>query len=224
MIVRRASVLVVAALAALIAIAAPAAAGESKSDKALLKAGVITKADVPPDWTSKKSSQSDQPLRSQECKDIKKAVDNAKKKTPRQRSRDFEPSGTSATSAQDTVYAFKNVSGATKFIANYSNPSANACFEALANELATSQPTAGTPGVAPITDLQGVGDDAVGYEITVPFTAGGESTTLYVDFVVVRQGRAVLGFGFSNRDERIPEGPSIVQSVVGRVADTQSSA
>jgi hypothetical protein len=144
MIVRRASVLVVAALAALTALAAPAAAGESKSDKALLKAGVITKADVPPDWTSKKSSQSDQPLRSQECKDIKTAVDNAKKKTPRQRSRDFEPSGTSATSAQDTVYVFKNVSGATKFIANYSDPSANACFQALANELATSQPTAGT--------------------------------------------------------------------------------
>lgn len=222
MILRRTPLLVVAALAALVVLAAPAAAGESKSDKALLKAGVITKADVPSDWTSKKASQSDQSLRSPACKDIKAAVDTAKKKTPRQRSRAFEPSGTSATSAQDTVYAFKNVSGAKKFLASYSDPSANACFEALANELATRQPTAGTPGVAPI-GLQGI-DEVVGYEITVPYTVGGENTTLYVDFVVVRQGRAVLGFAFSNQDERIPEGPSIVQSVVGRVADSQSSA
>ena len=225
MILRRTPVLVVAALAALVALAAPAGAGESRSDKALLKAGVITKADVPSDWTSKKaSSSSDEQLRSPECREIKAAVDKAKKNTPRRRSRDFEPSESSATSAQDTVYAFKNVSGATNFFANYSDSSANACFEALANELANSQPEAGTPGVAPITDLQGVGDEAVGYEITVPYTVSGQSTTLYVDFVVVRQGRVVLGFGFSNRDERIPEGPPIVQAVVGRVADAQSSA
>jgi hypothetical protein len=225
MIVRRASVLVVAALATLVAFAAPAAAGESKSDKAILKAGVITKADVPSDWTSKKASSSDQQLRAPECREIKTAVDKAKKNTPRRRSRDFEPSGSgSATSAQDTVYAFKNVSGATSFFANYSDSTANACFEALADELASGEPTAGSPAVAPITDLQGVGDEAVGYEITIPYAAGGESTTLYVDFVVVRQGRVVLGFGFSNRDVRIPEGPPIVRAVVGRVADVEASA
>lgn len=225
MILRRTSVLVVAALATLVALAAPATAGESKSDKAILKAGVITKADVPSDWTSKKAgSDSSSFSGTPECREIKAAVDKAKKNTPRRRSRDFEPSGSSATSAQDTVYAFKNVSGATNFFANYSDSTANACFEALANELASGEPTAGTPAVAPITDLQGVGDEAVGYEITVPYAAGGESTTLYVDFVVVRHGRVVLGFGFSNRDERIPEGPPIVRAVVGRVADVQASA
>ena len=224
MILRHTSVLVVSALATLVALGAPATAGESKSDKAILKAGVITKADVPSDWTSKKASSSDQQLRAPECREIKTAVDKAKKNTPRRRSRDFEPSGSSATSAQDTVYAFKNVSGATTFFANYSDRTANACFEALADELARGEPSAGTPAVAPITDLQGVGDEAVGYEITIPYAAGGESTTLYVDFVVVRQGRVVLGFGFSNRDVRIPEGPPIVRAVVGRVADVQASA
>jgi hypothetical protein len=43
MMLRRGSVLLVSALAALVALAAPTGAGESKSDKAILKAGVITK-------------------------------------------------------------------------------------------------------------------------------------------------------------------------------------
>ena len=44
-------------VAASLALAGPAAA-DSKSDKAILKAGVITKADVPADWTSKASNAS----------------------------------------------------------------------------------------------------------------------------------------------------------------------
>src|SRR5437868_9410192 len=44
-------------VAASLALAGPAAA-DSKGDKAILKAGVITKTDVPAEWTSKPSKSS----------------------------------------------------------------------------------------------------------------------------------------------------------------------
>jgi hypothetical protein len=41
---------------------------------------------------------------------------------------------------------------------------------------------------------------------------------LYIDFIIVRVGRAVLGFAFTNVGGRITQGPDIVNAVVQRVA------
>jgi hypothetical protein len=73
-----------------------------------------------------------------------------------------------------------------------------------------------------VGDLQGVGDEAVGYEIAATFTQNGGTATLYIDFIVVRVGRAVLGFGFTNVNARIPQGPDIVTAVVQRVAAAEA--
>jgi hypothetical protein len=207
-----------------LALAAPAGAGESKSDKVILKAGVITKDDVPADWTSKKGETSGRALRGiSECKKINTAVEAAKKKEPRARSRDFrDPVSQGTTSAENAVYAFKDDNAATRFMANYQGPDADACFDKAAAKVASEQPTAEAPSVAPITDLQGVGDEAIGYEIVVAFAQGGQSFTLYLDIVAVRVGRAVLGFNFSNVGSRITQGPEIVNAVVDRVAAAQA--
>ena len=127
-----------------------------------------------------------------------------------------------ATSAENAVYAFENAKAAGKFVAAYEGSAANACFERLAAEVAKDRPTASPPTVAPITDLQGVGDEALGYEIAATFTQAGGTATLYIDFVVVRIGRAVLGFGFTNVDARIPQGPEIVNAVVQRVGGAEA--
>jgi hypothetical protein len=82
----------------------------------------------------------------------------------------------------------------------------------------------GTPTISPLTDLQGVGDEAVGYETTLDLRVAGETATLYVDFIAVRVGRVFVGFGFTNRGARFPDGPAMVQAVVARVAATQASA
>jgi hypothetical protein len=225
MILRRTPVLVVAALAALVALAAPAGAGESKSDKALLKAGVITKGDVPSDWTSKKDSSSDPDRSIRECRKITAAIDKAKKTVPRVNSRDFSDPGTQGgTSAQNTVYAFKDATAASKLIANFQEAAAGTCLEQSVGRSPAGRRAGTPPTITPITDLQGVGDEAIGYEVTLDLTARGVTATAYVDFIAVRVGRAFVGFGFTDLGERIPEGPSIVQAVVGRVAETQSSA
>jgi hypothetical protein len=212
-------------VAASLALAAPAvAAGESKGDKAILKAGVITKQDVPAEWTSTKSSSSGDALKGiKDCRRINRAVDTARKNDPRARSREFsDPVSANATSAENAVYAFENTKAAGRFVAAYEGSAANACFEKLAEEVAKDRPTTGPPTVSPITDLQGVGDEALGYEIAATFTQEGGSATLYIDFVVVRVGRAVMGFGFTNVDARIPQGPDIVNAVVQRISAAEA--
>ena len=212
-------------VAASLALAGPAlATGETKGDKAILKAGVITKADVPAEWTSKKGESTGAALRGiKECKKINTAVADAKKNNPRARSREFsDPVPERATSAENAVYAFSNKASATKFVSAYQGSGAQACFEKLAAEVAKDRPTAAPPTAGPITDLQGVGDEATGYEIAATFTQDGGTATLYIDFVVVRVGRAVMGFGFTNVDARIQQGPEIVNAVVQRVSTAEA--
>jgi hypothetical protein len=69
---------------------------------------VITKADVPPEWTSKKATSTDRGLRGiADCKQINKAVDNANRKVPRARSREFlDPNSLGTMSAESAVYVF----------------------------------------------------------------------------------------------------------------------
>lgn len=212
-------------VAASLALAGPAlAAGESKGDKAILRAGVVTKADVPADWTSRKGESTNSSLNGiKECKKINTAVANARKDNPRARSREFsDPVQEHATSAENAVYAFSNKAAATKFVSSYQGAGAMACFDKLAAEVGKGRPTTGPPTAAPVTDLQGVGDEATGYEITATFTQDGGNATLYIDFVVVRVGRAVMGFGFTNVDARIPQGPDIVNAVVQRVSAVEA--
>ena len=212
-------------VAASLAFAAPAiAAGESKGDKAILKAGVITKADVPAEWTSKRSKPSSDALRGiKECKRINGAIATANNDEPRARSRGFaDPVPANAKTAENVLYAFPDKQSAGKFVSAFKGSTATACFEKLGADIAQQRPTAGPPTVSPITDLQGVGDEALGYEIAATFTQNGGTATLYIDFVVVRVGRAPLIFAFTNVDARIPEGPGIVTAVVQRVAAAEA--
>jgi hypothetical protein len=223
MILRHTRVLLLAApLALLTTLAGPAAAGESKSDKALLKAGTLTESDVPDDWTSKKASSSDPSRSIRECRQIVAAVDNAKKKVPRVRSRKFQEPGDEATAAQDTVYAFKDATAASEFLANFQGDGAAACLQKNAARQ-TSEEGGADPIIYPITNLEGVGDAAVGWEITIDFTTESERVTLYIDFVAVQVGRAFVGFAFSSRNESLPGGLSIIETVVDRVAQAQAS-
>jgi hypothetical protein len=200
--------------------------GESKADKAILKAGVITKDDVPDGWTSKKGTSGDTAAYRgiSECRKVKSAIDNAEKKLPRASSRDFEdPETDGATSAGSTVYAFKDETAATRFVANFQGDMAITCLEKSIARSPVGKSADAPPTISPITDLVGVGDEAVGYEMVLDLTVRGESGTAYIDFIVTRVGRAFVGFGFTNLGARIPIGPEIVQTVLARVREAQTS-
>ena len=212
---------VAAGVAAAVTLAAPAgaAARSAASDQAILKAGVLTAADVPSTWTSAKQTdpgtKSFQGIAS--CKQIVAAM-NAARRGPRALSRSFgDPAQASNAGAQNTVYAFKSVKAAQQYIAAYEASNAATCFQDAFNR--------GTRGaqatVTPITDLQGVGDQAVGYEASETGTdQNGKAVHVVADLVDVRVGRAVVTFMFGNSDVRIPQGVAIVQSVVTRLTST----
>ena len=72
--------------------------------------------------------------------------------------------------------------------------------------------------MSPITDLQGVGDAATGYEGVGTVTSGGQTIDLYIDLLAIRVGRAVVDFEFTNPGQRTSQGPDIVNAVINRVA------
>jgi hypothetical protein len=212
---------VAAGVAAAVALVAPAGAGvkSTASDKAILKAGVLSPADVPSTWRSAK--QTDAGTKSfkgiASCKQIVAAVDAARR-GPRALSRSFgDPAQTSNAGAQDTVYAFKNVKAAQQYIAAYEASSAATCFQDAFNRATNGAQAT----VTPITNLQGVGDEAVGYEASETGTdQNGKAVHVVADLVDVRVGRALVTFMFGNNDVRIPQGVAIVQAVISRLAST----
>jgi hypothetical protein len=222
---RRAGVVALtAAFGVLAALAGPVAAGESKSDNAILKAGVLTKSDVPAGWKSTKSTRDNDSTKGiAECNKIRSSITSADKKVPHSDSRDFEDPGRNAgTAAENTVYAFKDATAAGKFLANFAAETAAECLRKSLARGAKEVETAGVARIAPITDLEGVGEEAVGYEMTINFAAD-NPTTAYIDFLAIRVGRAFLGFNFVNLGEPFSDGPTMVQTVLTRVAEAQTS-
>jgi hypothetical protein len=213
---------VAAGLVAAFALVAPAGAGakSAASDKAILRAGVLNAADVPSTWTATKQTDSGSKNYKgiASCKQIAAAIDTARR-GPRVLSPQFsDPAAGSNALAEDTVYAFKTVKGAKQFLAPYQATNLTTCLEAAFKRAIGGQAQA---TVTPITDLQGVGDDRVGYEAGITLTdQTGKPVHVIADIIGVRVGRAIVGFDFLNTDVRIPQGPSIVNTVVSRLTST----
>jgi hypothetical protein len=209
-------------VAAAVALVAPAGAGvkSAASDKAILRAGVVTTADVPSTWTATK--QTDSGTKSYKgiasCKQIAAAMDAARR-GPRALSPQFsDPALTSNALVQDTVYAFKNVKAAQQYLAPYKASNAGTCFQVAFNKASRGQ---GQATVTPITDLQSVGDEAVGYEASITGTdQNGKPVHAIADVIGVRVGRAFLGFDFLNNAVRLPQGVAIMQAAVSRLTST----
>lgn len=210
---------VAAGLAAAVAVVAPAGAGvkAAASDKAILKAAVLTSADVPPTWVAAK--QADSGTKNYKgiaaCKQISAAMDAAHR-GPRALSPQFsDPAPTSNALAQDTVDAFKNVKAAQQFLAPFEASNAASCYQQAFNKASRGQ---GKTTVVPITNLQGLGDEAVGYEATITGTdQNGQPVHVIADVIGVRVGRGLVGFNFLNNNVVIPQGVAIVNAAVGRL-------
>ncbi len=205
---------------AVLAPGAASAAARPTSTQAILRAGVIIASDVPPRWTKgphpKKNDQSLRGIPS--CKTVIAADAAAERGAPQARSATFSDptNGGRTTSAENTVFVFKNAAAASRFIAVYATNDASECLRASVGRQIGSQ---ATTTVSPIGDLGNLGDSRVGDEIVVQGAASnGQPVSLYADVVFVRVGRAVVGFDFLNLNARLPPGPGVVGTVVNRLA------
>jgi len=188
------------------------------SDAAILRAGVIRAKDVPTTWAAVKQSSTASPYTGvSPCRAINAAEETAKRRVPRARSPEFTDTQSAGTTmADDTVYAFPNVTAAGRYLSVYQASSTGLCLQTV---LAKAVGPAGTATVAPLTaQLQGLGDANAGYEGTIQGTSQqGQPIALVADLVAVRVGRAVVTFEFLNANVQIPDGPGIVDTVVRRL-------
>ena len=207
----------VAGIVALLAVTAPvgAAAAASTTSSSIRQAGVVAVSDLPGTWQQAK--QPDAGLSELRkigvCRQYAALVTTARKNPFRLSPQFSDPSNNGDTMAEDTVYAFKDVATATKYVTMLLADDLSPCTQAALQQQIGNQGQAGP--LAPITSLAGVGDQSTGYESVVTVPGQG---TLVVDELGVRVGRAFVGFTFTNPTTTIPEGPAVVHAVINRLS------
>jgi hypothetical protein len=205
--------------AALVATLALPAGAATARDQAILAAGVIRKPDVPKSWTSSKPSDFRSALKAAStCAPILAAT-NAAQKAPHKSSRVFtDPATAGFTNTQNQVYAFTTAADASVYLAAFQAPAGVACLQGLIQDAGTA--TGAPPpqvSAGPLTNLQNLGNQAVGSEGTLPLTVQGQTLNEIFDLIAVREGRSVVVFLFGSPDVQIAQGGSIVRSVLSRL-------
>jgi len=209
-----------AVLAALMVVAgsssAVAAGRAGPPTGAILKAGLIVPRDVPSAWTNTTTPKNPELLRVEgiaACAAARAALSAANRGASRAFSRKFvAPDQIGA--AQDVVFVGRNGGAAQSLATAYDGPQGQACVQAVVDKIAKQ--ASGTAVVTPLTDLAGLGDQALGYEFLISAPNHGAVVTLVSDLVVVRVGRAVTGFQFQNAILPLSARMSIVSAVVTR--------
>jgi hypothetical protein len=156
------------------------------------------------------------------CKELAPILNAALLTVPHRLSAEFSDptSGTQTTLAANTAYAFKDDAAAARYVAAYRATSVPTCFtKSLQRAVQSSlQGASATISVALLTNLAGLGDDEVGYSVTLTVPTPGQPQTLYDDIVAVRVGRAILSFNFQNLGGELPMGPAIIRQATSRAA------
>jgi hypothetical protein len=216
-----------AALAVLAVMAWPsgavAAGRASVSTSAIPKAGLMVQRDVPSGWTSTTAEKNPALLRVDgigACASTRAALSAANRGASHAYSRKFvAPDQIGA--AQDVVFVGRNDRAAQSFAAAYEGPQGQTCVQAVVDKVAKQ--ASGTALVTPLTNLAGVGDQALGFEFQITAPVRGAHVTGVYDLIVIRVGRAVTGFQFQNVVQALPERMSIVDAVVTRLRAVATS-
>ena len=216
---RRVTPLLGAALVAALALPAGAASAAKASDQAILTAGVITKPDVPKSWTSSKQSDVNSAYKAAPACAPILAATNVARKFPHKNSLVFtDKSNAQLTNAQDQVYALKTAASASAYLAAFQDPAGLPCLQGLIQNAGTSTGAqTQVNNLGPLTNLQNLGNQAVGYEGMLTLTAQNQTLNLVIDEIVVRVGRSVVVFQFGSPDQQIVQGGAIVRSVLRRL-------
>jgi hypothetical protein len=201
-----------------VGLAAPAGAPAASTTASILRAGQITRADVPPTWMHSKQIDTLRSLpRVDACRPIAAASAAARRRLPRKLSPTFmAPGSAGITFAENTVYAFASARAAAAYLSVFQGPGALTCITAVFQHALAK--LRATVTVAPVTTLAGSSDASVGYEGTLStHDAQGNPVTVVFDLAAVTVGRAFAGFDFSSVTAPLPEGPALVQDVTARL-------
>ena len=201
-----------AALAAVL-LAAPVAADEEE-DQTIADESVLTIDDLPDGWVEGDAADDDDPAEGEvpACEAIERAIDRGDE-APHAESPDFDngndPNGVA--SVTNEVIVFPKAKGAKQYLKSF-GADGEECLRGRGEAV---------PGARDVQvqelDVQGSG---VGYTVFITAESSGEQRTQAIDLVVIRVGRAITNFAAENVDEALPEGPDILDAVLGRLQES----
>jgi hypothetical protein len=195
------------------------------ADQELADAAVLTIDDVPAGFEAEPEDDDDDDSADEvfdhsfaECVGITVAELNDDDDEP-QASTTFANEAQEEVSSEVTVYATEEE--VTEDLEMVKDPASQDCFAEAMNEgFATD--TDVEIGEITVEDLvlEDLGEDAVGLGLAIPFAVEGGERVLYLDLVLIQQGRAGISMGFTAFDAPFDEqiGYELAATVVDRVS------
>ena len=222
------SVALVACVLSLLPAGATVRTAGARSDSAIVTAGLLTISDFPPGWKESPSSSSSSSIDfskyGKACARLQGDVNKVEKlRTAHGTSNDFQQDD--AQEINNSVSVYRTAAGTSAALALLKRPAVVPC---LARAVAAAAKKAEPAGVTNSTtfarlSVPEVGDDSIGYEIALTASGQGQTATVYVDFQLVRVGRAGLTFSFQGPDTSVLSSyQPLVQSVVQRVRTAEA--
>jgi hypothetical protein len=208
--VRKLLTVSVAACAALL-IATPAGAGgdgEDEEDEAIAEEALPTLDDLPAGW---EEGPDDDTERSNldECEAIDAATKSGGKQ-PNAESPNFVDGANATAQVEARIFVFPNAKGAKKYFKAWNAAAAEDCLVALGLEAVPDADVS-----VETLGLEGIGDDVVGRSLIVEADEG----TVYLDFLIARVGRGIVGLATQDLGGSLPEGLDLLELTADRLEE-----
>jgi hypothetical protein len=195
-------------------LAGTATAGlETSADQDITDQSVLTSSDVPLGFEAFADADGDDVQRGAKCKVVTRASKQLNRAPNTEAS--FAQGRTALINNQVSV--FETPKEAKAAYAAYAGKKAPACFERGFEESYAAQLDDPEAEVQVTLDRYGpdLGDAAVGYELQIDLSAGGQQQTLFANLEVVRVGRAIDAFAFINSGEALSSDDIVAMTDAG---------
>jgi hypothetical protein len=202
-----------AAVCAALLIAAPAVAGNDE-DEAIAEDALPTLDDLPAGWEEDPEDEDTEQSGLPECEDIDAATKSAAKQ-PNAESPNFLDGANPTAQVEARVFVFSSTKGAKRYFKVWNADAAENCLVAIGLEFAAEEAPEADVAVETL-GLEGIGDDVVGRSLILDVPDEG---AVYLDFVVARVGRAIVGLATQDLGGSLPEGLDLLELSADRLAE-----
>lgn len=212
------------------------AGATSPKDQRAAQAGLLTLQDFPAGWTASPNSSNDNSATKKAidtiaaCKPFRPLLGNAKAGSRADAKSTF---GLSGLSVSNNIVVFPTLAGANRTVRASKSGAFSACTQRLLQQGITQQLN-DTGQAAEVQHLAvavqllsagvSVGDDQSAVGATVTLSVGGTTTSLHVEDIFIRAGRAIDSFSYEDDTNPITDTvPSAISASVTRLAGALSS-
>lgn len=209
---------VVTTYALVLALVVPPALAVGGDDDAIAREAVLKLSDLPDGWETKPSGGEDEPFGTRECRGVDRAFTSIYDEIDGKPRAYEEPETTApdteitATDVENSIALFPTVRAAKRVFRVLETDETFECFDQAARDSAAELGV--REGTLESFDVA-AGDEVVGFSIVLGDGVRAES--FFLDLVLARVGRAIALFSAFNIGSSLPEGPDVLDAVVGRL-------